>query len=422
MKPTCLIPITTEFASSAKLNKYENNSISIMCGSIRPLKINYIRMKKITLLLVLFLTITVASPSQGIDNDNFVLTHGPWLQNLSPSGVTIVWTTNKPAVPAIKLTLPDGKVRFVRNSHEGIVDGGGTLHKVRIEGLTPGTAYKYSVNSVQILKYQAYKIYYGDTISGSNLSFSTPSLQSEKIAFTVINDVHELSGKMASYLRHNKIADQDLYFFNGDMVDFLEETNQLYPGFIDTAAFYFATKKPFYYVRGNHETRGFAARDLKKWFDYKDDRFYYSFDQGPVHFIVLDCGEDKPDNNRYYYGLADYDSYRFTELEWLKNEVKTDAFRNAKHRIVIIHMPVIKEAKQNYAMKFLADNFGPVLQNAGIDLMISGHTHRNAYYEKEKSGFNYPVLVNSNNSFVEVVVDNKGIKADCERCKWKDYC
>jgi carbon monoxide dehydrogenase subunit G len=26
-------------------NKYENNSFSIMCGSIRPLKINYIRMK-----------------------------------------------------------------------------------------------------------------------------------------------------------------------------------------------------------------------------------------------------------------------------------------------------------------------------------------------------------------------------------------
>ena len=97
---------------------------------------------------------------------------------------------------------------------------------------------------------------------------------------------------------------------------------------------------------GNHETRGFVARDLKNYFDYKDDRFYYSFDNGPVHFVVLDCGEDKPDNNRYYYGLADYDSYRLEELEWLKKEVKSDAFRNAKHRIVIVHMPIIKEEKQ----------------------------------------------------------------------------
>ena len=62
-------------------------------------------------------------------------------------------------------------------------------------------------------------------------------------------------------------------------------------------------------------------------------------------------------------------------------------------------------------MKFLSDNFGPVLQSAGIDLMMSGHTHRNAFYEAGKSGFGYPVLVNSNNSFVEVEADLRGLKA-----------
>ena len=100
-----------------------------------------------------------------------------------------------------------------------------------------------------------------------------------------------------------------------------------------------------------------------------------------------------------------------TELEWLKKEVKSDAFRNAKQRIVIIHMPVLKEEKQNYGMKFLSDNFGPVLKGAHIDLMISGHTHRNAYYEAGKTGFDYPLLVNSNNSFVEVEADLQGITA-----------
>ena len=43
---------------------------------------------------------------------------------------------------------------------------------------------------------------------------------------------------------------QDFYFFNGDMVDFLQSEYQLFPGFIDTAVTYFATRKPFYYVRG----------------------------------------------------------------------------------------------------------------------------------------------------------------------------
>ena len=368
-------------------------------------------MRRTAFILALILALHTVAWSQMMDNEKLIMTHGPWLQNMSSSGVTIMWTTNKPAVPAINLTMPDGRTRFIRNSHDGNIDGGGTLHKVRIEGLAPGTTYKYSTNSVQIMKYLPSSVYYGDTLPGKSISLTTPPPGSEKISFTVINDVHELSGKMASYLKNNNIEGQDLYFFNGDMVNNLQETGQLFPGFIDTAAHYFAATKPFYYVRGNHETRGYMAREIKKWFDYKDDRFYYSFDQGPVHFTVLDCGEDKADNHRYYSGLADFDAYRMEELEWLKKEVRTEAFRNARHRIVIIHMPVIKAEKQNHAMKFLSDHFGPVLSNAGVDMMISGHTHRNSFYKKEESGFDYPVLVNSHLSFVEVVADNKYIKA-----------
>lgn len=368
-------------------------------------------MIKLFPLSFLLLVLSLGSFSQDIDNDNFIVTHGPYLQNIGSSGVTVIWTTNKPAVPGVTLTTQDGKTRFIRNSHYGMVDGGGLLHKVRIEGLEPGNTYSYSINSVQILKFQASRIYYGDTLARKAEKFITPSVKSEKLSFTVINDVHENSAKMASYLKNGNSANHDLVFYNGDMVDYLQSTNQLFPGFIDTAVAYFATRKPFYYVRGNHETRGFVARDLRNYFDFKDDRFYYSFDNGPIHFVVLDCGEDKPDNNRYYYGLADYDSYRLEELEWLKSEVKSDAFRNAKKRIVIVHMPIIKEDKQGYGLKFLSDNFGPVLQGAGIDLLMSAHTHRNTFYEAGKSGFGYPVLVNSNNSFVEVETDLKGIRA-----------
>jgi UDP-2,3-diacylglucosamine pyrophosphatase LpxH len=368
-------------------------------------------MKKIVPVILLFGVLFLNSFSQDIDNENLLITHGPYLQNLTSTGVTIVWTTNKPSVPGINLTSPDGKKIFIRNSHDGMVDAGGLVQKVRIDDLEPETTYKYSLNSVQILKYQAYKIYYGDTLTRKAESFTTPSLKSDKVVFTVINDVHENSGKFASYLKKGNVKGQEFYIFDGDMVDYLQNTDQLYKGFIDTAVTYFASAKPFYYIRGNHETRGYEARDLKNSFDYKDNSFYYSFDNGPVHFVILDCGEDKPDNNRYYYGMADYDSYRITELEWLKKEVKSDAFRNAKQRIVIIHMPVLKEEKQNYGMKFLSDNFGPVLKGANIDLMISGHTHRNAYYEAGKTGFDYPLLVNSNNSFVEVEADLQGITA-----------
>lgn len=368
-------------------------------------------MFKLACVSIFFMIITHGVYSQEIDNENFIVSHGPYLQNLSSTGVTIVWTTNKPSIPGVTISYPDGSTKLIRNSHDGLVDGGGMLHKVRIEGLDPGNKYKYNIVSVQILKYQAYKVYYGDTLRRKEESFITPFSGSDNVSFCVINDVHENSGKLASYIKNGNGTNKDLYFFNGDMVDYLQSGNQLFPGFIDTAVSYFASRKPFYYVRGNHEARGYFARELKDYFDFIDDRFYYSFNNGPVRFIVLDCGEDKPDNNRNYYGLADFDSYRSEELEWLKDEVQSDAYRNAKRRIVIIHMPILKGNNMNHTMTFLAENFGPVLQTADVDLMISAHIHQNVFYEADKSGFGYPLLVNSNNSFVEVIADPNGIKA-----------
>lgn len=357
------------------------------------------------------LCLFTGSYAQIPDNDNFIVTHGPWLQKMDISGVTVIWTTNKPAIPGIVLTLPDGSSRFIRNSTDGIIDGGGTLHKVRVNDLLPGTTYKYNLHSVQVLKYQAYKVYYGDTLLGKNMSFITFPAGAPEVEFTVFNDVHGLSGKMASYLKHNDVKAQDFYFLNGDMVDWLQDTDDLYGYFLDSAVYYFASSKPFFYVRGNHETRGFAARELKKWFDFPDNSFYYGFDYGPVHFTVLDCGEDKADNNRYYYGLADYDAYRFRQLEWLKQEVKSEVFRKAKFRIVIVHMPILKAENQNHAMTMLSKEYGPVLQGSNIDLMISAHTHRNEFLPAAKSGFGYALLVNSNNSFVEAKAGPSGLTA-----------
>lgn len=350
-------------------------------------------------------------PVMPIDNENLMVTHGPYLQNVTTTGATVIWTTNKPALPGIILSGGKYENRLFRSSHDGIIDAGGTLHKIRIEGLEPGTTYSYRLSSIQIMKYQAYKVYYGDTLVQRAESFSTVPLKTDRVAFTVINDVHENSGKLASYFRSGRPSEQDFYVFNGDMVDFLQDHSQLFNGFIDTSRKYFAASRPFYYIRGNHETRGFLARDLKGFFDYNGDRFYYSFDYGPAHFIVLDCGEDKPDNNRYYYGLADYDNYRLKELEWLKNEIRSDAFKKAGYRILLVHFPVIKQEKQGYGMKFLSDNFGPLLQEAGIDIAFSAHTHRNTFLEASQSGYGFPVLVNSNNSFVEVVADRNGISA-----------
>ncbi|MFH0760047.1 MAG: FN3 domain-containing metallophosphoesterase family protein [Bacteroidota bacterium] len=339
------------------------------------------------------------------------ITHGPWLQNVTKEGATVCFTTNLPAVPGVLLTsrgtLPD---TLIRNSTDGMIDAGGTLHKVRISGLEPGKSYSYKVNPVEILKLKPYQVYFGDTIKSKEYKFTTQNNVNKTTRFLVVNDIHTSGKRLSQHLNSGGAASLDLVFYNGDMVDVFEDEAQLLDSIIDTSVRCFAASVPFVYIRGNHETRGILSRKLKGYLDYPQDRYYYSFDQGPVHFIVLDCGEDKPDNNQYYYGLADYDRYRLAELEWLKEEVKSEAFRNAAYRVYLIHMPVHPGDGSSHSLLFLSDNFGPVIKEAGGDLMIAAHTHRHLWLPEKLSGLGIPLLINGNLNRIEAEAGEQSLK------------
>ena len=70
-----------------------------------------------------------------------------------------------------------------------------------------------------------------------------------------------------------------------------------------------------------HETRGAYARNFSHYFAGPNGKFYYAFTYGPVRFIVLDCGEDKPDTDVEYSGLIDFDSYMLQQKDWLSREI-----------------------------------------------------------------------------------------------------
>jgi predicted phosphodiesterase len=367
-------------------------------------------MKQALLFLVVLFSVAFTH-AQVPDNENLRITHGPWLQNMGESGLTVMWTTNKSAVPSVIISDEKGNTRIVRNSTDGIIDGGGVLHKVRINGLEAGTRYKYKPVSVEITRYQPYRIYYGDTLARDEYSFTTIDSEKNSSRALVVNDIHENNLLLSQYLEAARVKRGDLVFMNGDMIDYLQEEKQIFDGFLDTSVESFAKEIPFYLVRGNHETRGMLARDFKDYFDFPENRFYYALSDGPVHYVLLDCGEDKPDNNRYYFGLADYDTYRLNQLEWLKEHIKSPEFRNARYRVVIVHMPIIGGEDMGHGMQDLSDHFGPVLKDAGISLLLAGHTHRVKYYEGKDSGFGYPVLVSSNKTYIELEASERELKA-----------
>ena len=134
------------------------------------------------------------------------------------------------------------------------------------------------------------------------------------------------------------------------------------------------------------------------------------FRQGPVAFLVLDAGEDKPDSSPEYSGYADFDSYRQTQLEWLKSVVKDPLFTEAPLKVVLMHIPAISNKKSWYGQKWVGDNFVPVLNAAGVDLMLSGHHHEHMYMETGSCGNGFPIIANDDTDRLEFTADADGYK------------
>lgn len=210
-----------------------------------------------------------------------------------------------------------------------------------------------------------------------------------------------------------------MVFLNGDMMTYFYKPEQPYTSFIDISVEKFATEKPFAVVRGNHETRGPLARVFKDYV-YKPEGTYYGlYMLGETAVLMLDSGEDKYDHHNEYYGITAFDKYREDQAVWLKEIVKTKEFRNAKRRIVIMHVQPFYDRPNDektglpragsHTPNEVNRLFMPTLNKANVDIMFCGHTHRHALYEAEKGKNNFPVLINDNNSIIWVQSEPKGV-------------
>jgi len=111
-------------------------------------------MKKL-LFTLLGLAAALTLPAQ-----DFKITHGPWLCDMTEDGVTVLWTTNKPALSWVEATEDDGRSFYAaeHTRHYETVAGRKqahkTLHAVRLNNLRPGTKYCYRIFSQEVLEWK----------------------------------------------------------------------------------------------------------------------------------------------------------------------------------------------------------------------------------------------------------------------------
>ena len=372
-------------------------------------------MKRTILLLGLLLTTAAAAAQPRIRVE-----HGPYLLNVTDEGFTVVWSSTADAAGWVELAPDDGSHFYAaerpkfRDSHLGR-QRIGRMHSVRVSGLKPGTTYRYRIMQRGVVLNEGNKRVILDEGFGSDIlkhkpyTVTTLDPAQEKVDFWVVNDIHSRDSVFRLLIRSAPKEKPDFVCLNGDLATQIETPETLWDACLASASEILTPAGiPLAAVRGNHENRGVYSGCWSDFFPTPTGETYYTFRRGPVFFLVLDGCEDKPDSDIRYYGLGDWDAYRQREAAWLKEVVRSEEFRTAPVRIVLIHMIPGGEASW-YGEQQIRRLFVPELVGKGIDLMLCGPYHRYQWIDDGSRGVDFPILVNSNNDCLRVSADPKGI-------------
>lgn len=313
----------------------------------------------------------------------------PYLQEPSSAGVTVMWVTGVPCRSWVEYWTDGSEVRTARAMDEGIMQVGG-IHKVRLTGLEQGRRYFYRACSQEVLYYSAYYKALGDTVRTKTHSFRAWSDRDRAFTAVIFNDIHRRFATYDTLVRHIP-SDPDLVVFNGDCFNDLETGGQIVESLSRYGAAYGSEGVPAIYTKGNHELRGAASLVLWDYVARPGGRSYGAFSLGDTRFVVLDNGEDKPDDSPIYYGMNDFGAYRAVQAEFLRQEIASAEFRNAARRVLIHHIPIYGRAEGKYNP--CHPLWHPVLADAPFDIVLNGHQHNYKYVPKGVEGNNFPVVI-----------------------------
>lgn len=286
-----------------------------------------------------------------------------------------------------------GRKYYEKNS--GVLSSDKTYFKIRIPQQVLNDAARYEVVFRATIERRAYFSEFAP-MQKEEFVFN-PLLKQTDIHIYHLADIHyrfSTALKTASYFGENGL---DLLLVNGDIGEV--ETEENYQEVCNFLGELSQGKIPVVLSRGNHDTRGKLAERFTDFFPNNDKKTYYAFEIGPLAGVVLDCGEDKPDNNKEYGGTNVFEAFRREETEYLKS---VDLSGN-KLRFAVSHIcPVCTTHTKGDVFDIERDTYAEwnrELERMGIRFMICGHIHT-AYIlrsddEKNTLPHNYPVIVGS---------------------------
>jgi hypothetical protein len=336
-----------------------------------------------------------APVSEQVQAEDNYFASGPYLQNMMPDEVTIMWVAGKNSISWVEYGEGNNLSKKSFAYVHGLIEANNRINKITLRDLKPGKAHKYRIVSTEILNVKGPNYQFGEPLVSQQFAFQTPAANEEEFKTVIFNDIHDRPQIIPELLyRHGYTGnkpDYDFVVFNGDCFDWVNNESQINEHLIKPCVDIFAQQVPFILTQGNHECRGAFARNIKNYFAYPEDKFYYSFTRGPVRFVILDSGEDKTDDHWEYGGLCAFDQYREIQKKWLEKEIESDDFKKAAFRVVLIHISPYHSGDWHGTLH-CREVFGPLLNKGKVDLQISGHTHRYATHDPDAT-HSYPIVI-----------------------------
>jgi predicted phosphodiesterase len=366
-------------------------------------------MRSVTRVLAALLLLALPSFAQDepfiVHDTKPVILQGPYLSSLSETGATVIWMTDTPCQAKVVFGPQGGPLDGqADNAVHGLLPIG-TLHVVHLSGLEPGHTYIYQAVTTRVVKMKAYWPEKGLPAESSERTFTTFDRSKAAISFSAITDTHEDPARVKALLGAVDWDAAEFLVHLGDAFDSLETEDQLFGRWTGPVERFLAGSKLDLFIRGNHETRGVLARSLFDYFPSPEGRFYYARDHGPVHFVVLDTGEDKADEKNVYAELNAFRAYRAEEFAWLERHFKTDKrAAEAPFRIVLLHQP-------NWGWTDgQGDRWTELANKAKVDLVLGGHYHRLRVAKAGDAGNAFPIVALGQDQIAKVEATRTELK------------
>jgi len=261
----------------------------------------------------------------------------------------------------------------------GVLRSDCATHSVRIPTEVLDKAGRYTVCYRIQIDRRPYFPVFEDTV---RLEYPFKPIRSDgEIRIYHISDAHssvDAPVKAAGYL-----GDQiDLLILNGDVLNHAGsprdmQTVLLVGGAIGQGSL------PIVCSRGNHDMRGILAERIHEYLpSSREGNFFYTFRLGPIWGVVLDCAEDKRDENAEYGGTIVCHEYRTAQSEMLKHIAahaeEEHRAQGVRYRLVIAHNPFSEMHPAPFDMEW--ETYGEwcriLREQIKPDLMLCGHMHR----------------------------------------------